>query len=330
MRTANRRTQKHPPEARRGRVANAARSPSIVSHSSFGRQGARPGGWASGVSPGAGGGREHDPNEVDRPWRRRDLPGRRGWLGWLEHVAGLNGQCCRCGTDGCAEAPVHVHNAALATHLVRPGFPYRFDTRALLIRVSLQYGAPDLRGPSDDRDHLPCHELRRWDGDHRQETAAVGIGRGEVLDVIEGSNGPIGLGCVAGYFDRYVRLESEDFNGEANAVVIPEFDLGNLGVRHESVILSNVYILGKVSERLPDSGKVAFALVEMKSLGGYGMCVGDTADRSEDVSEIEQGVGVLAQQVRLRGQRHRRACEFRCLGVVATVGEDPGRQSLAE
>jgi formylmethanofuran dehydrogenase subunit E len=55
-----------------------------------------------------------------------------------------------------------------------------------------------------------------------------------------------------------------------------------------------VCLLGKVSERLPDSGKVAFALVEMKSLGGCGVCVGDTAGRSEDVSEVEQGVGVLA------------------------------------
>jgi len=47
------------------------------------------------------------------------------------------------------------------------------------------------------------------------------------------------------------------------------------------------------------------------------------------MSQIKQGVGVLAQQVRLRGQGHRRGCESGCFGVAATVGEHPGRQSLA-
>ena len=71
-------------------------------------------------------------------------------------------------------------------------------------------------------------------------------------------------------------------------------------------------------------------MVKLTSLGGRGVCFGATAGHSEDVSEIEQGVGAFAQQVRLRGERRRRACEVFCLGVVATLGEDPGGQSLAD
>ena len=47
------------------------------------------------------------------------------------------------------------------------------------------------------------------------------------------------------------------------------------------------------------------------------------------MSQIKQGIGMLTQEVGLRGKRHRRECEFDCFGVAATVGENPGRQSLA-
>ena len=48
------------------------------------------------------------------------------------------------------------------------------------------------------------------------------------------------------------------------------------------------------------------------------------------MSQIKQGIGVLAQQVRLRGEGHRRRCESGCFGVAATVGERPGRQPPAD
>ena len=89
-------------------------------------------------------------------------------------------------------------------------------------------------------------------------------------------------------------------------------------------------VLGKVPERFPGPWKVALALVEIKGLGGCGVCFGSTAGRSQDMSQIEQGIGMRAQQVRLRRKRHRRGCEFHRFGMAATVGEDPGRQSLAD
>jgi hypothetical protein len=88
--------------------------------------------------------------------------------------------------------------------------------------------------------------------------------------------------------------------------------------------------LGKVSEGLPDSREVAFALVEIKSLDGCGVCFEDAAGRSEDLGEIEQGVGMVAYQVRVRGQLHCRVGEFHGFGVAATMGQDSGRQSLAD
>ena len=60
------------------------------------------------------------------------------------------------------------------------------------------------------------------------------------------------------------------------------------------------------------------------------MCFGNAAGRSQDVSQIEQGIGMLAQLVRLRRKRYCRGREFHCFGVAAAVGEDPGRQSLAD
>jgi hypothetical protein len=74
------------------------------------------------------------------------------------------------------------------------------------------------------------------------------------------------------------------------------------------MVLSAGRILGKVSARLPGSREVAFALVKINRLGGCGVCFMDAAGCGEDLGEVEQGVGVLAQQVRLRGQRHRRVC----------------------
>ena len=55
--------------------------------------------------------------------------------------------------------------------------------------------------------------------------------------------------------------------------------------------------MGQVPERFPGTWQVAFALVEVKGLGGCGVRFGDPAGRGENVSEIEQGIGVLAQQV---------------------------------
>ena len=54
----------------------------------------------------------------------------------------------------------------------------------------------------------------------------------------------------------------------------------------------------------------------------------DLAGRGEDVSEIEQDIGVLAEQVTLRGEFRRRARECLRFAMVTAVGEDPGRQSL--
>ena len=52
------------------------------------------------------------------------------------------------------------------------------------------------------------------------------------MDVIEGSDDAIVLGCVARYFDNCAGIESEDFNCEADTAVVVEVDLRNLGVRH--------------------------------------------------------------------------------------------------
>ena len=104
----------------------------------------------------------------------------------------------------------------------------------MFIRVFVQHGTPDVRDPDlpGDCDHLRFRKRPRWDSDYRQERAAVGTGIGEAFDHIEGSDGPIGLGSVAGYFDYCARLEPEDFNSDANIVAVSDFDLGNLGVRH--------------------------------------------------------------------------------------------------
>ena len=80
--------------------------------------------------------------------------------------------------------------------------------------------------------------------------------------------------------------------------------------------------MGKISERLPGSGQVALALVEAKRLGSGGVCFGDLACRGEDVRELEQGVGVLVQQVGPRGQGCGRAREL--LGFEAEVDLDEG------
>src|SRR5271166_6534445 len=81
---------------------------------------------------------------------------------------------------------------------------------------------------------------------------------------------------------------------------------------------SGMHISGKVSERFPGPGKVALALVEIKGLGCCGVCFGNTAGRSQDLSQIEQGIGTRAQQVSLRGKRRRRGCEFHRFIVTAS------------
>jgi len=87
--------------------------------------------------------------------------------------------------------------------------------------------------------------------------------------------------------------------------------------------------MGKVSECFPGSWKVAFAFVEVKGPGGCRVRFGDSTGRSEDVSEIEQGIGVAIEQVGLRGKGYGRACQFLCFAMLATIGEDPCGQSLA-
>src|SRR5215471_6316338 len=89
-------------------------------------------------------------------------------------------------------------------------------------------------------------------------------------------------------------------------------------------------VRSEVSERFPGARQVAFALVQVKGPGGCCMRVAGPAGRREDMSEIEQGVGMLAEQVGLRGEFCRRAREWLCFAGVAAVGEDPGRQSLAD
>src|SRR5712671_772714 len=84
-------------------------------------------------------------------------------------------------------------------------------------------------------------------------------------------------------------------------------------------------ILSQVSERIPGSWQIFLASVEVKGLGGCGACVGDLAGRSEDVSQIEEGVCTLAQQIALRGEGRRRSSEYQRFVMAATVGEDPGR-----
>jgi hypothetical protein len=66
-----------------------------------------------------------------------------------------------------------------------------------------------------DCDHLPFDKLRRWDRDRHHERTVARNGGGEFLDGIEGSDGPISLGCMAGYFDNCANVESEDLNAEA-------------------------------------------------------------------------------------------------------------------
>ena len=75
--------------------------------------------------------------------------------------------------------------------------------------------------------------------------------------------------------------------------VVLEFDLLNSSMRHGRN-LSDGCVPGEISERFPGARQVAFALVEIKGLGGCGLRFGKTAGRSQDMSQIEQGIGVLA------------------------------------
>src|SRR6266480_6012444 len=93
---------------------------------------------------------------------------------------------------------------------------------------------------------------------------------------------------------------------------------------------SGMCVPGKVPERFPGPWKVALALVEIKGLRGYGVCFRNTAGRSQGLSQIEQGIGTRAQQIRLGRKRRCRGRQFQSLGVAAAVGEDSGRQSLAD
>ena len=50
----------------------------------------------------------------------------------------------------------------------------------------------------------------------------------------------------------------------------------------------------KVSDRFPNPGKIPLALVDIKGLGSRGVCFGKAAGGSLDMSQIEQGIGVMA------------------------------------
>src|SRR6185312_13340829 len=65
-------------------------------------------------------------------------------------------------------------------------------------------------------------------------------------------------------------------------------------------------------------------------MSGGGVRLGDSAERREDVCEIKLDVGVLAEQVGLRGKGCRRAREVLSLAVTAAVGQYPCQNSLAE
>src|SRR6266702_7636272 len=93
---------------------------------------------------------------------------------------------------------------------------------------------------------------------------------------------------------------------------------------------SGMCVPGKVPERFPGPWKVALALVEIKGLGGCDVCFGSTAGRGQDVSQIEQGIGMRVQLVRLGRKRHRRECEVCRFGMASTVGENPGGLSKTQ
>ena len=155
---------------------------------------------------------------------------------------------------------------------------------------------------------------------------------GHYQGAIELSDGPIFLGRLAGYLDLCVLLEAVDADLEADCThlcLVGSWGPGCLSVASINP-LSDVCVPGEIAERFPGARQVALALVEIKGLGSCGLRFGIAARRSQDMSQIKQGIGVLAQQVCLCGEGHRRGCEFGCFGVAATVGEQPGRQSPAE
>jgi len=115
---------------------------------------------------------------------------------------------------------------------LRLGFPQCLDPRRRL-GIPGQRGFPDPCGAGEGRDHLlVCGEFLQWGTGDRQGMAAVGIGGREVLDVIEGSDTPIGLDCLAGYFHTCVGLEPVELNSDDDTAVVPEFDFGNIGSGH--------------------------------------------------------------------------------------------------
>jgi len=60
------------------------------------------------------------------------------------------------------------------------------------------------------------------------------------------------------------------------------------------------------------------------------VCFGVAVRRGEDVSEIEQGVGVLVEQVVCAARAAAEFASSTALGVVATLSVNPDRQSLAD
>src|ERR1700691_1376373 len=89
-------------------------------------------------------------------------------------------------------------------------------------------------------------------------------------------------------------------------------------------------VLREIDKRFPGARQVALALVQIEGILSSVPRFGKTASRSQDVSQIKQGIGVLAVQVSLGGECYRRECEFGCFGVTATISDHPGRQSPAE
>ena len=76
-----------------------------------------------------------------------------------------------------------------------------------------------------------------------------------------------------------------------------------------------------MSERLPGPWQVAFALIEVDGQSGGAVRFADSAERREDMCEIDLDAGVLAEQVGLRGKGCRRAREVLGFAMTASVGQ---------
>src|SRR5262249_52043096 len=149
---------------------------------------------------------------------------------------------------------------------------------------------------------------------------ADGGGGGSVFNflyVIEVGEGAAALRGLAGYFDIVTNLVIIGLDANLNVVTL-DCGAGDVWMSH-GWILSGGCGLVKVPERLPGAWQVALSLVEIKRLGGGGVCFGDLPCCGEYVREFEQDVCVLTQQVGLRREGCRRAGEFLGFAITAPV-----------